>query len=58
MSVSAPSAPTTAPAIGSFTPESFAAHLATLAGAPAWWLDRKRAAYEKFASLPDRKSVV
>ena len=39
-------------AIGSFTPEAFAAHLATQAAAPAWWLERKRAAYEKFASLP------
>lgn len=27
-------------------------HLASLEGAPAWWLERKRAAYEKFASLP------
>src|SRR5476651_2334510 len=41
-----------APQIGSFTAEAFAAHLATQSSAPAWWLDRKRAAYEKFASLP------
>ena len=38
--------------VGAFTPEAFAAHLATLGAAPAWWLDRKRAAYEKFAALP------
>lgn len=38
--------------IGAFTPEAFAAHLSTQSSAPAWWLDRKRAAYEKFASLP------
>ncbi|MEO7414165.1 MAG: Fe-S cluster assembly protein SufD [Opitutaceae bacterium] len=38
--------------VGSFTDEAFAAHLASLGAAPAWWLDRKRAAFEKFASLP------
>jgi Fe-S cluster assembly protein SufD len=38
--------------IGSFTPEAFAAHLASLPPLPAWWLGRKRAAYERFASLP------
>lgn len=38
--------------IGSFNAEAFAAHLASLGAAPAWWLDRKRAAYEKFAALP------
>jgi len=37
---------------GSFTAEAFAAHLAANASLPAWWLDRKRAAYAKFASLP------
>ena len=40
------------PQTGSFTADAFAAHLASLTGAPDWWLDRKRAAYEKFASLP------
>jgi Fe-S cluster assembly protein SufD len=40
------------PSIGSFTAEAFAAHLATQSDAPAWWLERKRAAYESFASLP------
>jgi len=38
--------------IGSFTAEAFAEHLATQKSAPAWWQERKRAAYEKFASLP------
>jgi len=45
----------TAPAslVGSFTAEAFAAHLAALPPAlPAWWIARKRAAYEKFAALP------
>lgn len=38
--------------VGAFTAEAFAAHLASLGSAPAWWLERKRAAYEKFAALP------
>lgn len=38
--------------IGAFTADLFASHLASVAAAPAWWLDRKRAAYEKFAALP------
>jgi Fe-S cluster assembly protein SufD len=38
--------------IGAFTPDLFASHLASLAGLPTWWLERKRAAYEKFSSLP------
>lgn len=38
--------------VGSFTREAFDAHLARVAHLPAWWLDRKRAAYERFASLP------
>jgi Fe-S cluster assembly protein SufD len=37
---------------GSFTAEAFNAHLAALSHAPAWWLERKRAAYEKFAGWP------
>ena len=35
-----------------FTPEAFAAHLATVAHLPAWWLDRKREAYARFTALP------
>ncbi|MBI5691986.1 MAG: Fe-S cluster assembly protein SufD [Verrucomicrobia bacterium] len=38
---------------GAFTAEAFQAHLASLpAGLPAWWIERKRAAYERFASAP------
>jgi Fe-S cluster assembly protein SufD len=47
MSVSAPTLP-----VGSFTREAFAAHLERVKHLPAWWLDRKRAAYERFAALP------
>src|ERR1700712_2134949 len=46
------SAVTTTPPPGSFTREAFAAHLDRVKHLPAWWLDRKRAAYERFASLP------
>ena len=49
MSLPAVSAPSLA---GSFTAEAFAAHLARCAHLPAWWLDRKRAAYARFAALP------
>jgi Fe-S cluster assembly protein SufD len=38
--------------VGSFTREAFAAHLARVKHLPAWWLDRKQAAYERFAALP------
>ncbi len=38
--------------MGAFTPEVFAAHLASLPPLPKWWLERKRAAYDRFASLP------
>jgi Fe-S cluster assembly protein SufD len=37
---------------GSFTAEAFAAHLERVRHLPAWWLDRKRAAYARFAALP------
>ena len=37
---------------GSFTAEAFAAHLERVKHLPAWWLDRKRAAYARFAALP------
>ena len=39
-------------AAGAFTSACFAAHLAGLAGAPSWWLDRKRAAHGRFLGLP------
>ncbi|MBL9214898.1 MAG: Fe-S cluster assembly protein SufD [Opitutaceae bacterium] len=47
MSVSTPTA-----AVGAFTREVFEAHLARVKHLPAWWRERKRAAYERFASLP------
>ncbi len=47
MSVSSPTA-----TVGSFTREVFDAHLARVAHLPAWWLDRKRAAYERFTTSP------
>src|SRR4051812_24414552 len=47
MSVSAPTS-----LVGSFTRAAFDAHLQRVAHLPAWWLDRKRAAYERFAALP------
>lgn len=37
---------------GAFTSDLFASHLASVASSPAWWLERKRAAYERFAALP------
>src|SRR6185312_409191 len=46
-------ATSTAPSpVGDFTAEAFEAHLKTQASAPAWWLERKRKAYERFAALP------
>jgi Fe-S cluster assembly protein SufD len=47
-----PTSTVTSPATGSFTTDAFAAHLATQKSAPAWWLERKRAAYAQFAALP------
>ncbi|HEY5227545.1 MAG TPA: Fe-S cluster assembly protein SufD [Opitutaceae bacterium] len=38
--------------VGAFTPEAFERHLASLGSAPSWWLERKRAAYARFSSLP------
>ncbi|PTX90655.1 Fe-S cluster assembly protein SufD [Opitutus sp. ER46] len=38
--------------VGAFTADAFAAHLATQANAPAWWLERKRAAHARFGELP------
>lgn len=43
---------TSTPVVGSFTREAFAAHLSRVAHLPAWWLERKKAAYERFAALP------
>ncbi|WP_415908716.1 Fe-S cluster assembly protein SufD [Oleiharenicola sp. Vm1] len=44
--------PTASAVVGAFTREAFAAHLARVKHLPAWWLDRKKAAYERFAALP------
>jgi Fe-S cluster assembly protein SufD len=38
--------------IGSFTETAFEAHLARVKHLPGWWLERKRAAYARFAALP------
>jgi Fe-S cluster assembly protein SufD len=51
MALAAPTLPSVADPIGGFTPEAFTRHLASQAGAPAWWLDRKRAAYARFEAL-------
>jgi Fe-S cluster assembly protein SufD len=37
---------------GAFTLDAFAAHLAALGHLPAWWLDLKRAAWDRFSALP------
>jgi Fe-S cluster assembly protein SufD len=47
MSVSAPIS-----TVGSFTKAAFDAHLARVSHLPAWWLDRKRAAYDRFVATP------
>ena len=52
MSAPSPSLTATRSPIGSFVADIFASHLAAQSSAPAWWLERKRAAYEKFAALP------
>ena len=44
--------PASAAAASGFTPELFALALAAQAGAPDWWIERKRAAFERFAALP------
>jgi Fe-S cluster assembly protein SufD len=42
----------TPPCNGAFTQDVFASHLAAIGHLPAWWLDLKRAAWNRFASLP------
>ena len=44
--------PSSVDLVGGFTAEVFARHLGSLKGSPAWWLDRKRAAYARFEQLP------
>ena len=50
--MSAISTPAIRSAIAAFTPEAFATHLASLPSLPSWWIERKRAAYTRFAALP------
>jgi Fe-S cluster assembly protein SufD len=38
--------------VGGFTADVFARHLAEQSAAPAWWIERKQAAYARFAALP------
>jgi Fe-S cluster assembly protein SufD len=52
MARQSPSLPAVADPIGGFTAEALELHLATQANAPAFWLEKKRAAYARFASLP------
>lgn len=47
MSVSAPTS-----VVGSFTESVFHAHFQRVSHLPSWWLERKRAAYARFAALP------
>ena len=50
-----PALPATVPTVaanGAFSADVFAAHLAGQAHLPPWWLDLKRAAWERFAALP------
>lgn len=49
---SSTAAPESKSGIGGFSSDLFAAHLAALPASPAWWLERKRAAYDAFSSLP------
>ena len=51
--MSAPTLAAPAALVGSFTPDVYAAHLASLPPSlPGWGVARKRAAYARFASLP------
>jgi Fe-S cluster assembly protein SufD len=52
MAVAKTTLPSVADPVGGFTPEAFSSHLSTQASAPAWWLERKQAAYARFESLP------
>jgi Fe-S cluster assembly protein SufD len=52
MSAATPSTQNAPDLVGGFTAEVFARHLAELAAAPSWWIERKRAAYALFESLP------
>jgi Fe-S cluster assembly protein SufD len=38
--------------VGGFTQDALERHMASQAAAPAWWLERKRSSYARFAALP------
>src|SRR5689334_16346765 len=48
--ISQPTSATTT--VGAFSRDAFNAHLERVKHLPSWWLDRKRAAYKRFAALP------
>jgi Fe-S cluster assembly protein SufD len=52
MATAAPTLPSVADPVGGFTQEAFRRHLESQAGAPARWIERKRAAYARFEALP------
>jgi Fe-S cluster assembly protein SufD len=52
MAGNAPLTTTSSDLVGGFTPEVFEQHVAGLSMAPAWWIERKRAAYARFEALP------
>src|SRR5580698_8065950 len=52
MAPAAPTLQTPTDLVGGFTPEVFSRHLSALGSAPAWWIERKRAAYARFEALP------
>jgi Fe-S cluster assembly protein SufD len=52
MPAAAPTTQSSADLVGGFGQDVFSRHLAGLSAAPAWWIERKRAAYARFESLP------
>src|SRR5580658_9602419 len=52
MSAATPSTQSAPDLVGGFTAKAFSRHLSGLSSAPLWWLERKRAAYALFVSLP------
>jgi Fe-S cluster assembly protein SufD len=51
-SVSHPAPAAARSLVGGFTAEAFAEQVAAQSATPAWWIDRKREAYARFAALP------
>src|SRR5271170_7959288 len=52
MSLAAPTTQISTDFVGGFGPDVFSRHLAAISSAPAWWIERKRAAYARFEALP------